>query len=85
MSEKQFGSLKAPLIKKFKDEVDNLHEVDLGDFRRRLNVRLLRWAETHHKNLNPKLIQELKDMILYRHFDSIEDLKEALFSRMESI
>ena len=83
MNEKNQSPLK--LVQEFKDEVESLHEVDLGDFRRRLNVRLYRWAEAHNETLDLKLIQELKNMILYDHHNSIDDLKESLFSRMESI
>ena len=85
MSAKQSSPLSAQLVQEFKDEVESLHEVDLGDFRRRLNVRLYRWAEAHNEILDSKCIQELKNMILYDHHNSIDDLKESLFSRMESI
>lgn len=72
-------------IQDFQEKVQNLQEVDVGDFRRRLDLYINRLKEdiTLSKELQ-ELIQSMKHETLYEHSE-IEDIREAVLQKISFI
>ena len=61
--------------KQFKEQVNALQEVDIGDFRRRLILYINRLAENIKADA---LIKEIKSIVLYESCTDMEEIREKI-------
>ena len=74
------------LINEFKEKVQNLQEVDIGDFRRRLSVYIYRLNEDLSTN-DPKKKQSLnqmKNIALYEDYRDIEEIRQLIVNEIKN-
>ena len=73
------------LINEFKEKVQNLQEVDIGDFRRRLSVYIYRLDEDMDIN-DPKkkqILDQMKNIVLYEEGQNIEDIRQSVINEVK--
>ena len=85
------------LIKEFKTQVEDLQEVDIGDFRRRLSLYIdrleedLDTAEKAGEKLSPpfasegrkQFLSKMKDAALYENLEGIEAIRQNVLNELE--
>lgn len=74
------------LIEEVKNQIKNIHEPEMGDFRRRSALYINRLAEQVDKD-QKKLakVHEIREKILYQHFEHTEDLSELILEHLNQI
>ena len=69
-------------IQEFQNKVENLQEVNIGDFRRRLDLYINRLDEDlGSKEEIKNFIRSLKNEALYKH-QEIEDIREEVLQKI---
>lgn len=75
-------------IDELKDKVQNLQEVDIGDFRRRLSMYIYRFTEELDPSIHSqqiKSLNDMKDIVLYENLQDIEDIRQSVLDEIENI
>ena len=68
----------------FKNKIQSLHEVDIGDFRRKTTLYINRLHEATGEQY-PKTIEEMKKTVLYSGLTDSEEILEQLLYTVKNI
>ena len=85
------------LIKEFKTKVEDLQEVDIGDFRRRLSLYIDRLEEDldtaelagekfpppFSSEMRKQFLSKMKDAALYENLEGIEEIRQSVLDELE--
>ncbi|MDE0118540.1 MAG: hypothetical protein OXM55_00840 [Bdellovibrionales bacterium] len=71
------------------NKIQNLYEVDIGDFKRQVITMLNRWEEELSNDLEPSpilkdLFQQVKTSIICNNTTEIETLREQIINQLYS-
>ena len=69
----------------FKNKIQSLQEVNIGDFRRKISLYINRLSESDEGLRHPKTMIQMKNTVLYSGLTDADEILEQLMEQTKNI
>ena len=71
-------------LEKFKEQIQSIQEVDIGDFRRKAVLYINRFYEQTGEK-HPRILKQMKKVVLYDNLTDSEEIRENLLLVVDNL